>query len=134
MIKALNHVGIAVKDLEKSAEKFKKILGIEPSGFETIAEQKVKIASFELNGVSLELMEPIAEDSPISKFLEKRGEGIHHLAFETDDCASELERLISLGIETIDKEPRKGSGNSLVAFLKPKSTNGVLTELYQSKK
>lgn len=133
MIKAINHIGIAVKDLDASIELFKKIFNFESIHKELVADQKVAVGSFKVGDVLIELTSPTADDSPIAKFIEKRGEGIHHIAFETDNVSNELSRLSEEGIQLIDKAPRSGAHDMLIAFLHPKSTNGVLMELCQHK-
>lgn len=134
MIKSVNHIGIAVKDLEKSIEIFSKIFGLENIHREIVIDQKVEIASFNVGDVKIELTAPTESDSPISKFIEKRGEGIHHIAFETDDVQNELGRLKDNEIKLINDVPVEGAHEMLIAFLHPKSTNGVLMELCQKDK
>lgn len=133
MIKSLNHIGIAVNDLEQSIEKFKAILNITDVHYETVEEQKVNIASFKVGEVAIELTAPTAPDSPIAKFIEKRGEGIHHIAFETIGIEDELSRLGNSGIQLINQKPTEGAHDMKIAFLHPKSTNGVLIELCEQK-
>lgn len=133
MIKQLNHIGIAVKNLDASIELFKKIFGTEDVHRETVAGQKVDIASFKIGNVIIELTAPTSEDSPIAGFLEKRGEGIHHIAFESDDINSDLKRLANNSVRLINEEPQKGAHDMLISFLHPKSTNGVLIEICQDK-
>lgn len=133
MIKSINHIGIAVKNLEESIELYKKIFQFRDLHRETVAEQKVNIASFSVGSVKLELTEATDSDSPIAKFIEKRGEGIHHIAFESDDVNNELNRLSSEGIKLINDSAQLGAHEMLIAFLHPKSTGGVLTELCQNK-
>jgi methylmalonyl-CoA/ethylmalonyl-CoA epimerase len=128
----ISHFGVAVRDLKNAEELFAKLLGDSRIHHEEVADQKVRIASFEIGDARVELTEPTSADSPISKFLEKRGEGIHHVAFEVEDVAQELARLKAQGFQLIDETPRPGSHNTLIAFLHPKSTNGVLVELCQS--
>ena len=125
------HIGIAVKDLEASKKLFGSLTGSTASHEETVADQKVRTAMFAFGETSLELLEGTAPDSPITRFIEKRGEGIHHIAIVVDDLESELLRLKQEGFQLIDEHPRMGAGNMLVAFLHPKSTNGVLIELSQ---
>ncbi|HEX5316625.1 MAG TPA: methylmalonyl-CoA epimerase, partial [Candidatus Kapabacteria bacterium] len=110
-------------------ELFSKLLGGARVHHEEVDDQKVRIASFDLTGTMIELTEPTSSDSPISKFLEKRGEGVHHIALEVDDVAKEIARLKGEGFQMIDEVPRVGSHGMLIAFLHPKSTNGVLIEL-----
>ncbi len=132
IIMKISHFGVAVRDLKNAEQLYAKLLGDSQIHHEEVADQKVRIASFELGDARVELTEPTCADSPISKFLEKRGEGIHHIAFEVEDVASELARLKAQGFQLIDEVPRPGSHNMLIAFLHPKSTNGVLIELCQN--
>jgi methylmalonyl-CoA/ethylmalonyl-CoA epimerase len=131
MIKKISHIGIAVKNLEISKDIYKQLLQSEPAAAEIVTEQKVKVVKFMLNGISIELLEPTADDSPIAKFIEKRGEGIHHIAYESDNINEELDRLDSRGFELINRKPLVGSDNMKIAFIKPKSLLGVLTEICQ---
>jgi len=131
MINKISHLGIAVKDLKTASEMYKKLLNSEPSETEYVAEQKVNVVKFKVGESTIELLEGTSEDSPITKYIEKRGEGIHHVAYETDDIKADLARLKDSGFELINKEPRTGSDNMLIAFVKPKSVGGVLTEICQ---
>ena len=130
-MKQLNHVGIAVKDLDAAIKLFSRLLNSNQTGVEEVDDQHVKLAFFQSGETSIELTQTTSADSPIAKFIEKRGEGVHHLSFEVDDIRSELARLKSEGIVLIDEEPRIGAGGHLIAFLHPKSTNGVLIEISQ---
>jgi methylmalonyl-CoA epimerase len=134
MFTRLNHIGIAVNNLDEAADKFSSVFNKEFSAPENVEEQKVKINFIELPNMRIELLEPSANDSPISKFLEKRGEGIHHLSFEVDDIEKELQRLKENGIPLIDEKPKVGAEGFLVVFLHPKSTHGVLVEISQKLK
>src|SRR5579883_982959 len=127
----ISHVGIAVKDLEASKKLFGTLFKVERFHEETVTNQKVRIASFPVGDSVIELTEATSEDSPIAKFIAKRGEGIHHVAFEVGDIASELNRLSGEGFTLLSEEATKGAHDMLVAFLHPKSTNGVLVELCQ---
>jgi methylmalonyl-CoA/ethylmalonyl-CoA epimerase len=127
----ISHIGIAVRNLDQAEELFAKLLGSTHVHHEEVTDQKVRIASFDLGDARIELTAPTAEDSPISKFLEKRGEGIHHVAFEVENVAIELARVKQEGFQLLDERPRPGSHNTLIAFLHPKSTSGVLVELCQ---
>jgi methylmalonyl-CoA/ethylmalonyl-CoA epimerase len=127
----ISHLGIAVRSLKNAEELFGKLLGEGHVHHEEVADQKVRIASFDVGDSRIELTEPTSDDSPISKFLEKRGEGIHHMAIQVEDVNRELERLRGLGFELIDQQARLGSHGMMIAFLHPKSTNGVLVELCQ---
>jgi methylmalonyl-CoA/ethylmalonyl-CoA epimerase len=131
MITKISHLGIAVKDLNSAAETYKKLLQSEPSEMEYVADQKVNVVKFKVGESTIELLEGSSHDSPISKFIEKKGEGIHHIAYESDDIRSDLKRLNENGFELINKEPSVGSDNMLIAFIKPKSIGGVLTEVCQ---
>lgn len=131
MISKISHLGIAVKDLKSAAETYRKLLQSEPSEMEFVAEQKVNVVKFKIGESTIELLEGTSPDSPISKFIDKRGEGIHHIAYESDDVRTDLKRLDENGFELINKEPRTGSDNMLIAFVNPKSIGGVLTEICQ---
>jgi methylmalonyl-CoA/ethylmalonyl-CoA epimerase len=130
MIDKINHIGIAVKDLDEAIAFYRK-LGLEVEGTETVESQKVKVAFIPVGDTRIELLAATDDESPIAKFIEKRGEGIQHLAFSVSDILSELKNAESEGIRLIDKEPRVGAHNSKIAFLHPNSTNGVLVELCQ---
>ncbi|MEN3039394.1 MAG: methylmalonyl-CoA epimerase [Candidatus Kryptonium sp.] len=131
MIKKISHVAIAVKNLEEAISTFSKLTGIENYHIETVEEQKVRVAIFKVGESRIELTEPTAPDSPVAKFIEKRGEGIHHIAFEVDDIEKELERVKEKNFQLVDSTPRYGANNCLIAFIHPKSVNGVLVELTQ---
>ena len=131
MINKISHLGIAVKDLKSASETYRKLLQSEPSEMEYVAEQKVNVVKFTIGESTIELLEGTSPDSPISKYIEKRGEGIHHIAYESDDVKTDLKRLDNEGFELINKEPRIGSDNMLIAFVNPKSIGGVLTEVCQ---
>lgn len=128
MIKKISHVGIATQSIAVTVE-FYKSLGLEVDVVEAVKEQKVKVAVLRVGDSALELIEPTEEDSPIQRFLENRGEGIHHITFEVDDLDKQLEELKEKNIRLVDEEPRKGAEGSLVAFIHPDSTGGVLIEL-----
>jgi methylmalonyl-CoA/ethylmalonyl-CoA epimerase len=134
MFKNLSHIGIAVKNLMRSSETFQKLVDVKDIHIESVPDQKVNIAMLDVGGTHIELLEGSSEDSPISKFIEKRGEGIHHLSFTVDDIEKELARMKSEGFQLIDEKPRIGAGGSLIAFVHPKSTNGILIELTQTAK
>ncbi len=123
----INHIGIAVSDLEKAVSTFKKLFGVDPE-YETLEDRGLRVAIFRLENVRVELTSPIREGTAIDNFLKKRGDGIHHLAFETNDIESTLERLKKEGFEVIDG-PREGAEGYLVAFLHPRTTNRVLIEV-----
>ncbi len=127
----IEHIGIAVKDLNKSNELFAKLFGEPYYKIEEVASEGVKTSFFKSGPNKIELLEGTNPNSPISKFIEKKGEGIHHIAFAVDDIISEIQRLKSEGFIVLNETPKKGADNKLVAFLHPKSSNGVLVELCQ---
>lgn len=130
-MRKIEHIGIAVKDLKTSNELFQKLFGCPPYKEEEVESEGVK-TSFFMNGPNkIELLEATNESSPIAKFLEKKGEGIHHIAFDVENIEMEMERLQKEGFILLQEKPKKGADNKLVAFLHPKSTNGVLIELCQ---
>lgn len=130
-MRKIEHIGIAVKDLKASNQLFEKLFGNPPYKEEEVASEGVK-TSFFMNGPNkIELLEATNDNSPIAKFLEKKGEGVHHIAFDVEDIEAEMIRLQDEGFILINDVPKKGADNKLVAFLHPKSTNGVLIELCQ---
>lgn len=131
MMTKIAHLGIAVKDLKSAAETYKKLLQSEPSEPEYVADQKVNVVKFKIGESTIELLEGTSPDSAISKFIEKRGEGIHHIAYESDNIQSDMKRLDESGFELTGKEPTTGSDNMLISFVKPNSIGGVLTEICQ---
>ena len=133
MINKINHIGIAVKDLNAAIEMYKK-LGFQVEGIDEVPSQKVKVAFLPVGEVRIELLEPTSDDSPIAKFIEKKGPGIHHIAFSTDNTESELKQAEMNGLRLIDKTPRPGAHDTKIGFLHPKSTLGVLMEMCEEKK
>ena len=131
MTEKINHIGIAVKNLETSIPLYRDQLGMEFEGTEEVAEQKVRVAFLKVGDSRIELLEPTAADSPVAKFLEKNGEGIHHMAYEVADIEVALAELKQKEVRLIDEKPRRGAHGSLIAFLHPKATGGVLTEICQ---
>lgn len=131
MIKKVEHIGLAVKNLEQSKALFAKILGKAPYKDEQVASEQVGVSFFETGESKIELLEAKSDLSAIQKFIEKRGEGMHHIAFETDDILAEIERLKKEGFQFISETPKKGADGKLVVFLHPKSTGGVLIEFCQ---
>jgi len=127
----IEHIGIAVKDLEKSNKLYASLLGKLNYKTEEVESEGVKTSFFQLGPNKIELLEATNPESQIAKFIEKRGEGIHHVAFKVLDIKAEMARLENEGFIVLNKEPKKGADNKLVAFLHPKSTNGVLIELCQ---
>lgn len=127
----IEHIGIAVKSLEHSNELFSKLFGKTHYKVEGVESEGVKTSFFALKDSKIELLEATGEDSPIAKFIEKKGEGIHHIAFEVADINAEMSRLRDQGFRVLNETPKKGADNKLVCFLHPKSSNGVLVELCQ---
>ena len=132
-ISHIEHLGIAVKSLDEAIPYYENILGLKCYSIEEVADQKVKTAFFKVGQTKIELLEPTSEDSTIAKFIEKRGEGIHHMAFAIEDgVANALAEVEAKGVRLIDKAPRKGAEGLNIAFLHPKSTCSVLTELCEN--
>ena len=127
----IEHIGIAVKDLEASNTLFEKLLGVPNYKIEDVLSEGVKTSFFKAGPNKIELLEGTTAESPISKFIEKKGEGVHHIAFAVDDIVAEIERLKKEGFQILNETPKKGADNKLVAFIHPKSANGVLVELCQ---
>tara|TARA_R110000751_G_scaffold135647_5_gene238566 strand:+ start:2542 stop:2970 length:429 start_codon:yes stop_codon:yes gene_type:complete len=127
----IEHLGIAVHDLEVSNALFEKILGVPHYKIEEVASEGVKTSFFKAGLNKIELLQALDDNSPVAKFLAKRGEGVHHIAFAVDDIVAEIERLTHEGFTVLNKIPKKGADNKLVTFLHPKGTNGVLIELCQ---
>lgn len=127
----LEHIGIAVKDLEESNELFEQLLGRPHYKVEEVESEHVKTAFFKIGESKLELLEATAPESAIAKYVEKRGEGIHHVAFEVEDIEAEMERLKKEGFRLLNEQPKRGADNKRVCFVHPKSANGLLVELCQ---
>jgi len=129
MIKGIDHIGIAVKSIDDAKKFWVEQLGLKLSHIEDVPEQKVRIAMLESGETIIELLEPTSPDSPVAKFIEKRGEGLHHVTLKTDKLAEQLQALKAAGVNLIDEKPRVGAGGTGIAFLHPKSAHGVLVEL-----
>ena len=129
MIEKIDHIGIAVRSIEKTGELFSNILGLKVTGEEIVEEQKVKVAFLPLGDSELELLESTSPEGPIARFIEKKGEGIQHIAFRVENIKKALEKLKKEGVRLIDAKPRYGAGGAKIAFLHPKDTNGILIEL-----
>lgn len=129
----IEHIGIAVSNLEESNRLFAKLLGASHYKIEEVESEGVRTSFFEIGGVKIELLEATRPDSPIAKFIEKKGEGIHHLAFAVDDVRKSITTQEENGFTMINKEPKDGADNKSIAFLHPKTTNGVLVEMCQEK-
>lgn len=130
----IEHIGIAVKNLQESIDYFEKVLNLKCYKIEEVEDQKVKTAFFQVGETKIELLESTSPDGPIGKFIEKKGEGIHHLAFSVDGLQESLEFVSSKGVQLIDSKPRVGAEGLNIAFLHPKSTFGVLTEFCEKPK
>ena len=132
MILGVDHIAIAVKNLDEAIEKYRKLLGIEPEKVEEVPQEKVKIAMFNVGGVRIELLQGLSPDSSVSKFIEKRGEGIHHIALRVDDVVKEAERLSKEGFKVLYSEARVVSGGERkINFIHPKTACGVLLEIVE---
>lgn len=130
-MKNVEHIGIAVKDFNQANALYEKLLGVAPYKTEQVASEGVNTSFFKVGETKIELLEGTSPDNAISKFIEKRGEGIHHIAFEVEDIRAEMERLKSEGFTLLNEQPKKGADNKLVCFVHPKTANGVLVELTQ---
>lgn len=131
MIKKIDHIAIAVKNLAEEIVRYRDVLGLEYLGSEVVAEQKVTVAFFKIHDVFIELLEPTGPDSPISAFIEKKGGGLHHLALEVDDIKVAIKRLQEKNVQMLNSEPKTGAHHAQIAFAHPKSFSGVLFELKQ---
>ena len=127
----VDHIGIAVKSLAEAVKVYQDAIGLEVSGYDEVDDQGVRVAMLTIGESRIELLEPTREDSPIEKFMMKRGEGIHHIAVRVDDIEQALERLKASGARLIDSTPRRGAHNTRIAFIHPSSTHGVLLELVE---
>jgi len=130
-MKKIEHIGIAVSDLNEANKLYSKILGVRSYKSETVDSEGVITSFFKTDNTKIELIQGVKKDNAISKFIKKRGEGVHHIAFEVDDIKSEIKRLKQLGFIIINDTPKKGADNKLICFIHPKSTNHVLIELCQ---
>ena len=131
MIKRIDHIAIAVNDIDDVARFYTDTLKLDLSGVEVVTEQKTKVGFLKIGESNIELVQPASDDSPLVKFLETRGPGIHHICFEVEDIQEEVEELKKQGVRMIDETPRLGAHNTRVAFIHPKSSGGVLIELNQ---
>jgi methylmalonyl-CoA/ethylmalonyl-CoA epimerase len=131
MLKKINHIAVAVNNLDEAAKFYQSSLGLSLSGVEVVSAQKATVGFFQISESHIELVQPSEPGSPLEKFLETKGQGIHHICFEVDDIEAEIKELLDKGTEMIDAQPRPGAHNSKVAFIHPKSSNGVLIELVE---
>ena len=131
MPQKISHIGIAVHDIEEAAKFYTEVLGLELGGVEEVPDQKVKVAFLPIGEVRIELVQPTSLESPVAKFLEKNGQGFHHIAYQVEDTGAEVERMLGDGVRMVDQQPRGGAHNTRIAFVHPKASGGVLTELVQ---
>jgi methylmalonyl-CoA epimerase len=131
MVKKIDHIAVAVRDIDEAARFYTHVLRLDLSGVEVVAEQKTKVGFLRIGETTIELVQPTSDDSPLVKFLETKGPGIHHICLEVDDIEGEVEELKKRGARMIDEEPRPGAHGARVAFVHPKSSGGVLIELNQ---
>lgn len=130
MLRRISHLGLAVKDLDAAVRLYEGVFGLQVAHRWTAADDRMEAASFRIGDLEIELMQPLEDDSPVGRFIARSGEGIHHIAYRVDDVADALGRAQAAGVETIDREPRRGGdGRTRIGFLHPRSTFGVLTEL-----
>jgi len=129
MLKKINHIAVAVNNVEEAANFYQNVLGLTLSRVEVVTAQKTKVGFFKIGDSNIELVEPAEPDSPLVKFLEAKGQGIHHICFEVDDIESVIRDFVEKGATMVDQKPRPGAHNTKVAFIHPKSSNGVLIEL-----
>lgn len=130
----LDHIAIAVEDADEAARIYEHLFGLKLKHTEKVLAQKTKVAFLPIGQTNLEMVEPVGEDSPLTKYLQKRGPGLHHLCFEVEDIDAELERLAAYQVELIDRTARQGAHNTRIAFIHPKATGGVLIELCEKPK
>jgi methylmalonyl-CoA/ethylmalonyl-CoA epimerase len=131
MLNKIEHIGIAVKDIKEANERYTQLLGVAPYKSEEVTSEHVITSFFKVGGSKIELLEGTSPESPISGFIAKKGEGMHHIAYDVDDIEKEMARLKSLGFTLLSEKPKKGADNKLICFVHPKSANGVLVELCQ---
>jgi methylmalonyl-CoA/ethylmalonyl-CoA epimerase len=129
MLKRINHIAIAVNNIEEAAKFYQRVLGLNLTGIEVVTAQKTKVGFFKIGESNIELVQPSERDSPLVKFLETKGQGIHHICFEVDDVEAETKAYLEKGATMVDQKPRPGAHNTKVAFVHPKSSDGVLIEL-----
>ena len=134
MLKKINHIAIAVNNIEEAAKFYQTILGLNLSGVEVVTAQKTKVGFLKIGESNIELVQPAEPDSPLVKFLETKGQGIHHICFEVNDLEAEVKDFVKKGVTMIDQKPRRGAHDTQVAFIHPKSSGGVLIELCEPQK
>ncbi len=131
MVDSLDHVAIAVRSIDEALPFYRDVLGLDLLGFEEVPTQKIKVAVLSAGQTRIELLEPVSPESPVQKYLDKNGEGLHHIAFRSDGIEAELDRLDRAGIRLVDRSPRPGAEGARIAFLHPKATGKVLIELVE---
>ena len=131
MVDSLDHVAIAVRSIDEALPLYRDVLGLDLLGFEEVPTQKVKVAVLSAGQTRIELLEPVSPESPVQKYLDKNGEGLHHIAFRSEGIEAELDRLDRAGIRLVDRSPRPGAEGARIAFLHPKATGKVLIELVE---
>ena len=129
MLKKINHIAVAVNNVEEAAKFYENVLGLKLSGVEVVTAQKTKVGFFKIGESNIELVQPAQPDSPLVKFLETKGQGIHHICFEVEDVEAEVKAYLEKGATMVDQKPRPGAHHTKVAFVHPKSSSGVLIEL-----
>lgn len=134
MVEKISHIGIAVESLEEQIPYYRDVLGLKFCGTEIVNDQMVKVAFFDVGDTRIELLEATDENSPIAKYIERKGQGVHHIAYQVDDCKLAINKMDEKGLRLIDMKPRTGAGGHKIAFLHPKSTFGILTELTEEHK
>ena len=134
MLKKINHIAIAVNNIEEAAKFYQNVMGLNLSGIEVVKAQKTRVGFFKIGESNIELVQPSETDSPVAKYLESKGQGIHHICFEVDDVEAEVKALLEKGAAMVDQKPRPGAHDTKVAFVHPKSSNGVLIELCEISK
>ena len=132
LAKTIDHIGIAVRSIEESLRLYASCLGLALQTIEQVPDQKTRVAALPVGEGRLELLESMEEDSPIARFIARRGEGLHHICFRVDNIVAELDKLKAAGVRLIDQQPRRGASGCLIAFVHPESANGVLIELSQA--
>ena len=132
MLTKIDHIGIAVKSLDDIIPFYRDTLGMAFAGIEEVVEQKVRVAMLQIGESKIELLEPTSEESPVARFIEKNGAGVHHVAYEVADIEAAIATLLADGVRMIDEKPRHGAHGTRIAFIHPKSSSGVLTELCQT--
>jgi len=133
LLKRISHIGIAVENIEEQRSWYEGVLGLEDAGRDIVEEQGVRVQMYSIGDTRIELLEPLSPDSPVARFIAKRGQGIHHIAYGVENCREALKKALEKGFELIDAEPRQGAHAASIAFLHPRSTFGVLSEFCEER-